>query len=174
MIVDAPSNLFSEKKFFVFLIIALVILFASIPGWEKKFLSSADKNELITIFGIESYGTNILFSEEKSLTSSPPPEYNFAQIPTVHGIDTFWIQKRDGVPTVPVAGGSGEEEHSIHLPQPSYWPFLVSLGLFIAAYGLIYFQSVAGLAAASIGTMLTMVSVYAWSFEPVNDPEEEH
>jgi cytochrome c oxidase subunit 1 len=106
--------------------------------------------------------------------SSPPPEYNFAQIPTVHGIDAFWIQKRDGVPTVPVAGGSGEEEHSIHLPQPSYWPFLVSLGLFIAAYGLIYFQSVAGLAAASIGTMLTMVSVYAWSFEPVNDPEEEH
>jgi len=106
--------------------------------------------------------------------SSPPPEYNFAQIPNVHGIDTFWIQKRDGIPAVPVAGGSGEEEHSIHLPQPSYWPFLASLGLFIAAYGLIYFQSVVGLAAASIGAMLTMVSIYSWSFEPVNDPEEEH
>ena len=25
---------------------------------------------------MESYGTNILFSEEKSLTNSPPPEYN--------------------------------------------------------------------------------------------------
>ena len=32
VIVDAPSNLFSEKIFFTFLIIARVILFASIPG----------------------------------------------------------------------------------------------------------------------------------------------
>ena len=58
---------------------------------------------------------------------SPPPEYNFAQIPTAHGLDAFWIQKREGVPAVPVAGGSGEGDgHSIHLPQPSYWPFLAS------------------------------------------------
>jgi cytochrome c oxidase subunit 1 len=107
--------------------------------------------------------------------SSPPPEYNFAQIPTARGIDTFWIQKREGVPAVPVAGGSGEDDgHGIHLPQPSYWPFLASLGLFVGGYGLVYFHSVIGIAFASAGAMLTMVSVYAWSFEPVNDPEEDH
>ena len=61
VIVDAPSSLFSEKKFFKFFIIALVILFASTPGCEKKFLSSADKNEYIIFFGIESYGINNLF-----------------------------------------------------------------------------------------------------------------
>ena len=106
---------------------------------------------------------------------SPPPEYNFAQIPTARGIDTFWIQKRARVPTVPVAGGSGEGGgHSIHLPQPSYWPFLASSGLFVGGYGLVYFHSVVGIVFASAGAMLTMVSVYAWSFEPVNDPEEEH
>ena len=41
----AMGNLFSVKKFFTFLIIARVILFASTPGCEKKFLSSADKKE---------------------------------------------------------------------------------------------------------------------------------
>ena len=50
--------------------------FASTPGWLKKFLSSADKKELIIFFGIELYGTNILFSVEKSITSSPSSEYN--------------------------------------------------------------------------------------------------
>ena len=49
-------------------------------GRERHgFLSSADKNELITILGIVSYGTNILFSDEKSLTNSPPPEYNLLE-----------------------------------------------------------------------------------------------
>ena len=37
----------------IFLIIALKTPFASIPGCSKKFLSSADKNEFITILGIE-------------------------------------------------------------------------------------------------------------------------
>ena len=45
-------------------------------GRERHgFLSSADKNELITFFGIELNGINILFSFEKSATSFPSPEY---------------------------------------------------------------------------------------------------
>ena len=43
------------------LIVALKTPFASTPGWLKKFLSSADKNEFITKEGIELYGTKILF-----------------------------------------------------------------------------------------------------------------
>ena len=102
-------------------------------------------------------------------TPSPPPEYNFEQIPVVHGRDPFWEQKRRPVPTVvPVAGGSGENgAHAIHLPQPSYWPILVSLGLLIGGYGLIY-----NVAVAAIGGAIALVSTYAWSFEPVNDPDE--
>ena len=75
MIVEAPSSLFEEIIFEILFITALKTPFASTPGWEKKFLSSADKNELITFFGIELNGTNILFSFEKSATSSPLPEY---------------------------------------------------------------------------------------------------
>ena len=104
---------------------------------------------------------------------SPPPEYNFEQIPTVHGRDAFWMQKREGVPAVPVAGGSnGEAEHSIHLPQPSYWPLFAAVGLLIGGYGLIYSSSIIGLAAVSIGGAIAMVSTYAWSFEPVNEPDQ--
>lgn len=108
---------------------------------------------------------------------SPPPEYNFAQIPTVHGLDPFWAQKRDGVATVPIAGGSGheEDEHSIHLPQPSYWPFISSVGLLIGGYGLMYSSTWAGIAVGVFGLLLTTVAIYAWSFEPVNDPpSSEH
>ena len=53
---------------------ALITPFASTPGCEKKFLSSADKKEFITFCGIALYGIKILFSEEKSLTNSPEPE----------------------------------------------------------------------------------------------------
>ena len=105
---------------------------------------------------------------------SPPPEYNFSQIPTVRDRDPFWAQKREGVRAVPVAGGS-EDEHDIHMPQPSYWPFVVSIGLLIASYGFIYIGSYnfISIGIAVIGMVITMVAVYAWSFEPVNEPVED-
>jgi len=105
--------------------------------------------------------------------SSPPPEYNFEHIPIVHGIDPYWEQKREGLSTVPISGGSGDDDsHGIHLPQPSYWPLLASLGLFVSGYGLVYLSSSIGLVVSIIGAAITMVAVYAWSFEPVNDPDE--
>ena len=101
---------------------------------------------------------------------SPPPEYNFAEIPTVYDRDDWWSQKRRQVRrAVPVAGGSGEgEHHSIHMPQPSYWPVVVPIGLLVGAYGLIY----GNLAVSAIGGAIAMIAVYAWSFEPVNEPED--
>ena len=99
--------------------------------------------------------------------SSPPPEYNFAEIPVVETRDPFWAQKRDSVATARVGGGSGEGEHDIHMPQPSYWPLVVSIGLLIGGYGLIY-----NVAVAVVGGAIALIAVYAWSFEPVNEPEE--
>ena len=71
LVTESDSYLTNE----ILLINALTTPFASTPGWEKKFLSSADKNALITFFVIELKGTNTLFSLEKSATSSPFPEY---------------------------------------------------------------------------------------------------
>ena len=106
---------------------------------------------------------------------SPVPEYNFLVVPTVHDRDDWWETKRRRVQpgvapdAVPVGGGSGEDEgHSIHLPQPSYWPIAVSIGLMIGGYGLVYNYWV-----AIFGAVFGMMAVYAWSFEPVNEPDEE-
>ena len=91
-------------------------------------------------------------------------------------------RERRAVPVV--AGGSEQEDaHDIHLPQPSYWPFFVSLGIFITGFGLVYLINMnevgvrtvnyVALTAAVVGLFIGMVSVYAWSFEPVNDPDPD-
>ncbi|MBM3935223.1 MAG: cytochrome c oxidase subunit I [SAR202 cluster bacterium] len=100
---------------------------------------------------------------------SPPPEYNFAQIPVVHGRDPLWEQKHGGHHTVPVAGGSVGEGHGIHMPQPSYWPIFTSIGLLVGAYGLIFAWPV-----AVLGGAILMIGIYAWSLEPVNEPDPAH
>ena len=51
-----------------------MIPLASTPGWLKKFLSSADKNELITVSGIDSNGINNLFSIAYSAINFPLSE----------------------------------------------------------------------------------------------------
>ena len=53
VIVEAPSSLLDVRIFLILFTIALKTPLASTPGWEKKFLSSADKKALITFFGIE-------------------------------------------------------------------------------------------------------------------------
>lgn len=65
---------------------------------------------------------------------SPPPEYNFAQTPLVRGLDALWVEKMAGNKGITPAEPLG----SIHMPSPSFLPFLMSLGLFIAGYGFMY------------------------------------
>ncbi|MBI49869.1 MAG: cytochrome c oxidase subunit I [Chloroflexi bacterium] len=104
---------------------------------------------------------------------SPPPEYNFKEIPVVKGLDDWWITKQ-GSPqrSVPTGGGSGDEEHDIHLPQPSYWPMVSAIGLFISAYGVVFNDLIVPWGLATIGLVIGFIGVYAWSLEPVNDPDE--
>ncbi len=67
---------------------------------------------------------------------SPPPEYNFAQLPLVRGLDPWWIEKMDGKKAMTPAEPLGD----IHMPNGSILPLFMSLGLFIAAYGATYNQ----------------------------------
>ena len=102
---------------------------------------------------------------------SPAPEYNFVEIPIVKSRDDFWVKKRSGDITE-IELNRSEPNSDIHLPQPSYWPVAASLGMLIGGFGLVYLlDSRLGLLSAVIGGMIIMISVYAWSFEPVNDPE---
>jgi hypothetical protein len=80
VIVDAPSSLLFCEMFLMFFITALKIPLASMPGWLKKFLSSADKNELITFSGIDSKGINNLFSKAYSAINLLSSEYTLLDI----------------------------------------------------------------------------------------------
>ncbi|RWS43952.1 cytochrome c oxidase subunit I [Bacillus mycoides] len=67
---------------------------------------------------------------------APTPEYNFKQLPFVRGLDPFWIEKREGNKEMTAAEPVGD----IHMPNASFSPFIISLGLFIAAFGAMYMQ----------------------------------
>ncbi len=130
---------------------------------------------------------------------SPPPVYNFASIPAVHGRDSFWEEKygngEHGPAPIPVAGGAevidtshgrpehgagvteqgggeGDGHHGIHMPGPSYYPVMVAVGFTVAGFGVI-FNGTLTWALAAIGAGVMLVGVYAWSFEPVSEPAEE-
>jgi cytochrome c oxidase subunit 1 len=105
---------------------------------------------------------------------SPPPEYNFEKIPIVRSLDDWWETKQGlDYKEVPPSGGSGNEGHEIHLPQPSYWPIVTAVGLFIAAYGVVFNDLLIPWALAAVGLIIGFIGVYSWSLEPVNDPEED-
>lgn len=78
---------------------------------------------------------------------SPPPEYNFAQTPLVRGLDALWVEKMAGNKGMTYAEPLG----SIHMPNGSFLPFIMSLGLFIAGYGFMYHNYVV----VGIGMVIT-------------------
>ena len=100
---------------------------------------------------------------------SPAPEYNFKEIPQVKALDDWWVTKQEN-PDIEVE--EPVKHHNIHLPQPSYWPLITSLGIFIAGYGVVFNGLIFPYLIAAIGTAITFIGVYAWSLEPVNDPDE--
>src|SRR5258708_32822209 len=80
---------------------------------------------------------------------SPPPAYNFATIPNIRGRDAWWILKygRAGSRGVaaymsgkavsqPQATEAASVEH-IHMPAPSIFPLVLSLGGGLMGLGLI-------------------------------------
>jgi cytochrome c oxidase subunit 1 len=115
-------------------------------------------------------------------TSSPPPEYNFAEIPTVHSIDAFWYRKhtRDDhgrLVRIPAgaANGHGHAEtaehgtesdrshsHGIHMPSPSYYPALTAVGLPMMGFGAIYSHLI-----TAVGAMFLMAGIFGWATEPL-------
>lgn len=66
--------------------------------------------------------------------SSPPPYYNFEQLPLVRGLDPLWIEKMEGKGTM----SPGEPLDDVHMPNGSFLPFLMGLGFFVAGFGFIY------------------------------------
>ncbi|GAB0167325.1 cytochrome c oxidase subunit I [Lysinibacillus sp. CTST325] len=64
----------------------------------------------------------------------PIPFYNFRQTPLVRGLDPWWIEKQEGNKEITFAEPIGD----IHMPNNSAIPFVISVGMFIAAFGALY------------------------------------
>ncbi|KQL54757.1 quinol oxidase subunit 1 [Heyndrickxia shackletonii] len=97
---------------------------------------------------------------------SPPPFYNFKQLPLVRGVDTWWIEKMEGKKELTPAEPLGD----IHMPDASILPVVISGGLFIAAFGALYHRDqgntwglpvlIIGIAIALLGMLIRSVKDY--------------
>ena len=126
---------------------------------------------------------------------SPPPVYNFAEIPVVHSRLPLWEGDPVRDPGIPHGAVAEETDQvtllgtkvgevrepddenrmsthdlGIHLPPPSFWPIVTALGICATFIGLI-FRNVEGplhnLWFLTIAGIVTLVvSMYAWAFEP--------
>ncbi|WP_409305298.1 cytochrome c oxidase subunit I [Peribacillus sp. SCS-155] len=65
---------------------------------------------------------------------SPPPFYNFKQLPLVRGLDAWWVEKMEGKNEMTPAEPIGD----IHMPNSSFLPFVIAFGLFVAAFGALH------------------------------------
>ncbi|MDQ1502726.1 MAG: cytochrome c oxidase subunit, partial [Actinomycetota bacterium] len=119
---------------------------------------------------------------------SPAPAYNFDVVPVVHDVDDFWHRKytedeQGRLVRIP-SGGSDEASalheqhepgsddhghgdghgHGIHMPSPSYFPALASVGIMIVGYGAIYHWWI-----GAIGGVILLAGVFGWGNEPLSE-----
>ena len=105
---------------------------------------------------------------------SPPPHYNFDVIPDVKYRDDFWYTKYPELAHNTHGGGSdleSQEDHDtdhadIHMPDPSYYPLFLGLGLAVMLGGFIPFAG--HWVVCAVGLIIFIWSFLGWSYEPVN------
>jgi cytochrome c oxidase subunit 1 len=93
---------------------------------------------------------------------SPPPEWNFSRIPTVHSRDPLWEEKRQQGGQLPEpAPGTGA---GIHIPNPSYWPLVSAIGVagLFVAFLTMHKTGAWGIALA---VSILFFGIYNWLFE---------
>ncbi len=106
-------------------------------------------------------------------TSSPPPEYNFLDIPVIEARDDWWHRKytedEEGRLVRLPAGGAddthapvGTGHHHVHLPSPSFYPMVMALGLPILGYAAVFTNPWLAIP----GVIVLLFGMYAWAIEP--------
>ncbi len=103
---------------------------------------------------------------------SPPPEYNFREIPLVRARDQFWHDKYGyeggATPAAPAPAHPLEEGGAIHMPAPSIYPILIAAGLTMGVVGMMLWIRV-----AVCGAFLTAFCAIAMGFEYANAGAED-
>ena len=110
---------------------------------------------------------------------SPAPAHNFDVDPVVTSLDDWWHRKyqedENGV-TRRVATGAELAQPGngagVHLPAPSYWPIVLSFGIPIIGYGVIF-----SLWLCIPGALIVIGALFGWALEPADDldaPGHDH
>ena len=111
---------------------------------------------------------------------SPPPVYNFVNVPTVTSRDAFWVEKYGDVEASGLEGEGrtyipepvNEEVISkIHIPAPSLYPILIAFGIMMMGTGML----IEWYRVVLLGAGLLVFGAVSMSFEYINWGEDnEH
>jgi cytochrome c oxidase subunit 1 len=109
---------------------------------------------------------------------SPPPDYNFAELPQVKSRYPLWNMK-DGAELVHETTAAEEagkriptsQELGIVMPNPSIQPLIVAFGLIVMFSGLLFMDSSWKTATGVMlaGTVIWVGSLYNWLLTPLED-----
>ncbi|MBA3848641.1 MAG: cytochrome c oxidase subunit I [Opitutus sp.] len=95
---------------------------------------------------------------------SPPPEYNFKAIPTVHARDAWWYEKhhKEEIAKEQAEHMKAEAEHGgIHMPDQSWYPLISAIGLLVAMLAFAFHHIPLALG----GGAILFLGCYLWSLE---------
>ena len=105
---------------------------------------------------------------------NPPPEHNYAVIPTVHARDAFWYEKhhQDEIAKEKAEHAKAEDEHGgIHMPHQSIYPFVTSFGILIASFAASGLDSNPDpgmhlkLGLSIFGGLIMLTGIFLWALE---------
>ena len=170
-----------------------IYTYAEDMGWESSNLAATIGGFIIAL-SVLVFLVNVILSKRKKQNAggdpwdartlewsiaSPPPHYNFVEIPKVNNIDDWWYKKYPELlegnnqnikkQKIEVEDSSNVDESKIHLPDLSYYPLLIGVGLTIAALGVMYTYAL-----VAIGLIMVFWGSIGWSTEPVNEDSNEH
>ena len=170
-----------------------IYTYAEDMGWESSNLAATIGGFIIAL-SVLVFLVNVILSKRKKQNAggdpwdartlewsiaSPPPHYNFVEIPKVNNIDDWWYKKYPELlesnsqnikkKKIEVEDSSNVDESKIHMPDLSYYPLIIGIGLTIAALGVMYTYAL-----VVIGLIMVFWGSIGWSTEPVNEDSNEH
>ncbi|MBL0169414.1 MAG: cytochrome c oxidase subunit I [Gemmatimonadaceae bacterium] len=109
---------------------------------------------------------------------SPPPEYNFAELPQVKSRLPLWNVKGGDKLVHETTYDEEKDRHvptakelGIVLPNPSIWPLVMAMGLMVMFSGLLFMDTNAKLAVSImlVGALWWIGTLYKWLLTPLED-----
>lgn len=108
--------------------------------------------------------------------ASPPPPYNFVEIPVVHSREPLWESEIGDVEpwtaqrrvTLGTSVLDAEPDAALLMPAETWWPLLASVGLLIVFVGLLLTEEVT----TGLGVIVTLVSIAGWLWPAVPPPDD--